>query len=376
MMRANENETLKAPFSPAAQQAGKVCQGTRASSHAALIILVLVLLTFSFPLNAQTKVTLSSAPGGVVLGGTNTAATAGFGTVNALAIGTPTAGLTVIALNNGALYFTPYNLTIQLNGNNSHTATVTALITTNFTHPAALVLESCPNNLSCNGAGQYSALSTVTPTTVASVVGEVTVTAGLGIFVPDNDGAGAFTGSDSARITLTMIDNNSGKTATATIDVSVTSLQTSVQLTLGTAPGGLTISPAADYSANFGNVNGLGIGPGAGLSTLSVAGGSVYHTPYLLNPVFSDFSSTTATLKVSVSTNFAHPAILALEDASSSGGPYSVIPNSPTTLTITTTAANRGSITRHLGLFVSNVNGPAAFTGSDSATLTFTMTVP
>src|SRR5215471_11044180 len=101
MMRVNENETLQAPLFRAEQQAGKVCQGTCASSHAALIILVLVLLTFSRPLNAQTQLTLSSAPGGLLLGGTSTAATAGFGTVNGLAIGTPAVGLTSLALSNG-----------------------------------------------------------------------------------------------------------------------------------------------------------------------------------------------------------------------------------------------------------------------------------
>jgi hypothetical protein len=63
-----------------------------------------------------------------------------------------------------------------------------------------------------------------------------------------------------------------------------------------------------------------------------------------------------------------------LDDSSASGGPFTQITN--TALTITTTAADRGSITRFLGLFVSNANGAGAFTGSDTATLTFTMTVP
>src|SRR5262249_21580884 len=101
-----------------------------------------------------------------------------------------------------------------------------------------------------------------------------------------------------------------------------------------------------------------------------------YSTPYLLNPAFTEFASTTATLTAAVSANFAHPAILALQDASSSAGPYSAIPNAPATITLTTTAGTRSSITRSLGLFVSDVNGPTAFTGADSATLTFTMTVP
>jgi hypothetical protein len=205
----------------------------------------------------------------------------------------------------------------------------------------------------------------------------VTVTAALGIFVPDNDGANAFAGTDTASITLTLLDENNNKIATAEIDLNSPTgetVQTAVQLTLGTATGGLTISPSADYAANYGNVNGLGIGPGAGLTTTSVAGGTVYVTPYLLNPVFTDFSSTAATIKVALTSNFAHPTILQLDDSSASGGPFTQITN--TALTITTTGADRSSITRFLGLFVSNTNGAGAFTGSDTATLTFTMTVP
>jgi hypothetical protein len=77
---------------------------------------------------------------------------------------------------------------------------------------------------------------------------------------------------------------------------------------------------------------------------------------------------------VTLTSNFAHPTILQLDDSSASGGPFTQITN--TALTITTTGADRSSITRFLGLFVSNTNGAGAFTGSDTATLTFTMTVP
>jgi len=341
-------------------------------SKTALIILFLAVLTLPRRAESQTKLTISSAPRGVVLGAGNTAS---FGTLNGLAIGAPAAGLTAIALTNGALYFTPYRLTIQLNGNNSHTATVTAIITNQFTHPAAFVLQSCPTNLSCTAANQYSTLSTTTNTTVANVVGEVTVTAGLGLFLPDNNGGTAFTGGDTARISLTMTDNNSGKTDTQTIDITVTNLQNAVRLTLGTAAGGLAVTSAADYSMNFGNVNGLGIGPAAGLTTVAAAGGIIYSTPYLLQPAFTDQSSANSTIKVTRTTNFAHPAVLQLNDAAASGGPFTQITAAP--ITITTTAASRSSITRFLGLFVSNTNnGVGFFTGADSATLTFTLTVP
>jgi hypothetical protein len=222
-------------------------------------------------------------------------------------------------------------------------------------------------------------ISAAAPTDVvpAPGVGNTTVTVGIGIFVPDNDGANAFTGNDTVAFTLTLTDLTNNKvqqTATVFFNTPPETVQDAVRLTLGTATGGLTISPASDYSANYGNVNGLGIGPGAGLTTTSVAGGTVYVTPYLLNPVFTDFSSTTATIKVALTTNFAHPAILQLDDSSASSGPFTQI--TPAALQITNTAGDRSSITRYLGLFVSNANGAGAFTGSDTATLTFTMTVP
>jgi hypothetical protein len=128
---------------------------------------------------------------------------------------------------------------------------------------------------------------------------------------------------------------------------------------------------------NFGNVNGLGIGPGTGLSTVSATGGIIYSTPYLINPVFTNFASTTGSVSVYVSTNFAHPTILKANDAASSGGPYTVMSTTQAIPTsITRSAADRSSITRYLGLFVSNINGATAFTGTDNATLTFTLTVP
>jgi hypothetical protein len=377
MMRAKANEDTQQPTFAAGKQGTKVCQGIFMSSKAALIVLVLTIVLAEKGW-AATSLTVSQATGGIPFSGTGPYLSQ-FGTMNALGIGTPATGVNVIALTNGALYYTPYSFTASVNGN--HTLTVSAVIKTNFTHSAALVLESCPSNSTCNTSGAFSAMSTTTPVTVmpstANGNNPVTVTAGLGIFIPDNNGANAFAGTDTASITLTLLDENNNKIATAEIDLNSPTgetVQTAVQLTLGTATGGLTISPSADYAANYGNVNGLGIGASAGLTTTSVAGGTVYVTPYLLNPVFTSFSSTTATLKVTLTSNFAHPTILQLDDSSASGGPFTQITN--TALTITTTAADRGSITRFLGLFVSNANGAGAFTGSDTATLTFTMTVP
>jgi len=334
----------------------------------------------------QGTFSLSSAPGGIAftIGGGGNTYSSQFGVMNALGIGAPSAGVSVIPLSNGALYFTKYQLTMT-GLPNPHLAAITAVVNSNFTHPGALVLQSCPSTSACTASGNFSAMSTVAgaPTTVVPAPGinNQTVTAGLGIFLPDNDGAAAFTGLDTARITLTVTDTTNNKVLT-TVEIRLDTpqgetVQNAVRLTLATATGGLTITPAADFSMNFGKVNGLGFGPAAGLTTVAAAGGAIYSTPYLLQPAFTDFTSTTATIKTFASTNFAHPSALVLRDAAAGAGPYNNIGLTAGTATqITNTAADRSSITRFLGLFVSNVNGATAFTGSDSATLTFTLTVP
>jgi hypothetical protein len=299
--------------------------------------------------------------------------------MNALGIGTPGTGVTVIPLTNGALYLTHYQITVSsLPG--GHTANVTGFVNANFTHPAALILESCPSSSTCNASGNYAAMSlnNGAPTTVVPTGGNQTVTAGLAVFIPDNNGATAFTGLDTARITLTATDQQNGKTATIEIRLDTPqgeTVQNAVQLTLATATGGLTVSSAADYAMNFGNVNGIGANPAAGLTVNSATGGVIYSTPYLLQPAFSDQTSTTATIQVVLTTNFVHSTVLKPNDAAALTGPFTQITTTP--ITITSTAANRSSITRYLGLFVSNTNnGVGFFTGSDSATLTFTLTVP
>lgn len=346
-----------------------------------LITLVLILLLHAGEAKAQTF-NLLAVTGGITGTLSGTDYINSFGTMNALGLGTPNTGLTVAALSNGAIYFSEYQ--VQFTGLAAgHTARLTAVVTTNFTHPAAQIVENCPSTGACTTSGGYSAMSTsaAAPTTVVASMGNATATVGIGVFLPDNDGASAFTGIDnSAVVTFTMTDNATNHVdATATWTFNGTPNQTvqdAVQFTLGTATGGLTVTTATDYSINFGTVNGLGIGPGAGLTTVAAGGGTIYSTPYMINPAFSDFSSTTATIKAAVSTNFAHPTILKLEDAAVSAGPYTAISTTVASPTVfTTTAADRSTITRFLGLFVS-LNNSAPFTGSDNATLTFTITVP
>ena len=384
-MRVLEHEDLRRTHLPVVKSGGKVCGASLGRPLSAFILLT-VALALTKPAEAQQgTLTVSAAPGGIALAAGGGGTLSGqFGTMNALGLGTPATGVTVIPLTNGALYLTHYQINIS-GLPNPHQGAVTAFVNSNFTHPAALIMQSCPSSSTCNASGNFSAISLTAgaPTTVIASPGinNQTVTVGLAVFVPDNNGAASFTGVDTARITLTATDTTNNKnfaTAEIRLDTPVgETIQNAVRLTLATATGGRTISPGADFSMNFGSVNGLGLGPGAGLTTVAAAGGVVYSTPYLLQPAFSAFRSTTATIKTFVSSPFAHPTILILRDAAASAGPYTNIGTTAGTATqITNTAADRSSITRFLGLFVSNTNGATAFQGSDSATLTFTMTVP
>jgi hypothetical protein len=156
-------------------------------------------------------------------------------------------------------------------------------------------------------------------------------------------------------------------------------VQDAVQLTLSSLPS-QTSGGSTDYSTNFGNVNGLGIGPGAGITATSVSGGYVYSASYSLTPVFTDFSSTKATIKVCVSQNFAHSALLTMERSTTGvTGPFAATSTTCPGDTITSSAADQSPVTDYLGVFVNGgttSNGVNAYIGSDNAVLKYTLTVP
>lgn len=355
----------------------------RATQNFVRLIPALLLLGSAPLALAQNIGNIQAAPGGIAVSGPKNNRRSSFGTVNGLGIGAPTAGATVISTTGGVLYTSPINLQIGGAGL-GNPAVVGVFVSNNFTQSALLQVFSCRSG--CTSAANYTPISLVsglandTPVIPSpGVTTNQTVTVFVGIFVSNQNGAAAAPSgtTDSAQITYQTFDGATGQlrdTDRLNFNNPNETIQTAVQLTLGSATGGLTLSPATDYAADFGFVNGLGIGPAAGLITVPVPGGTVYSTPYLLQPQFSDFSSSNATIKVALTSNFAHPAILQLDDSASSGGPFTQITTTP--FTITSSANSFGSITRFLGLFVSNANGAGIFTGSDTATLNFTMTVP
>jgi len=325
---------------------------------------------------------LATNPAGITIGGAAPAWSTGFGAVNGLGLGTPGANQTVLppSAGGGVLYSSPYNIVIS-GASGNHKAIVRAYVSANFVHTSVLQVYSCV--ASCTSGGSYAALSTssLSPTDIIGAPGVLnqSFTRYLAVFVSNQNGASAYAGADSAVVSMNVYDaadNSLKHSYTLALTNPVETVQTALRLAVGTAAGGRTIAAASDYSLALGNVNGLGISPGAGLTATAATGGEVYSTPYLLQPTFSGFSSTTGSLKTYVSTDFAHPSQLELRD-SSTGASFSAISKSSSTPTTLTSAASSGSsLTRYLGLFVSGANGSAIFTGTDSATVTFTLVVP
>ena len=119
MMRAKQSVNTRGTIYRPRQEGGILCPRV-----SALIILVLIVVSAQAGWAAQ-SLTVSQATGGIPFSGTGPYLSQ-FGTMNALGIGTPATGVSVIPLTTGALYFTPYTLTGSVNGN--HTITVSALI--------------------------------------------------------------------------------------------------------------------------------------------------------------------------------------------------------------------------------------------------------
>jgi hypothetical protein len=174
-------------------------------------------------------------------------------------------------------------------------------------------------------------------------------------------------------------------TVSPTLQVTVT-VQKAIQLTLAQGGAGscaITAGSTPDYSMSFGNVDALGINNATcGTKIAPTTPGttpSVYYTDYSLTPVFTNQSSSTASITAYVSSNFTLNSVLAVVQANSNPGgvignlsPMSTAVGSPTT--IGASLASGTAIARWIGVTVAPANGVTAAT--DNATVTYTMTVP
>ena len=190
----------------------------------------------------------------------------------------------------------------------------------------------------------------------------------------------------AARPALATTSALNATTISPTIQVSA-SVQPTIRLTLGTGTSGTTctVATASDYSLSFGNVDALGINAPCGSKFAPTTPGTsaaAYYTDYQLTPAFTNQASTSATVTAYVSSNFSTlSSVLSIVQANSSPAniaaltAMSTASGSPTS--IGTSLASGTALTRYIGVSVLPTNsGSATVSGSDSATITYTMTVP
>jgi hypothetical protein len=159
-------------------------------------------------------------------------------------------------------------------------------------------------------------------------------------------------------------------TTTSELEMSAT-VQTAVQLNVSTGAGGATVSGSNAtglFSLSFGNINGLGLGtPAAGVSVVADASGALYKTPINLTPVYSGFSTETAT--VEVEQDAAGDTALAREGNSSISSSSTVSTSTPAS--VASGGASGVSIERYVGMYAARTEAA----GAKSATLIYTITV-
>jgi hypothetical protein len=182
------------------------------------------------------------------------------------------------------------------------------------------------------------------------------------------EGTSAFA-STSAANTNTISPN---------LVVNVT-VQKAISLTLASGAG-CTVTPASDYSINFGTVDALAINNGCGNKFAPTTPGTTsaaYYTDYQLIPVFTSQSVSTNTLTAYVSSTFAKANLSIVQSTSSpaSIGALSALSTSSSAqTTLATNATSGAALTRYIGVSVAPTNG-TGLTGADSATITYTLTV-
>jgi hypothetical protein len=159
-------------------------------------------------------------------------------------------------------------------------------------------------------------------------------------------------------------------TTTSELALSAT-VQTAVQLNISTGSGGATVAGSTStglFSISFGNVNGLGVGtPAAGVTVVTDSSGALYKTPINLTPLYSGFSTETAT--ITVQQDAAGDTALAREGDSNISSSSTVSTTTPAT--VATGRATGVAFERWVGLYVPQTEAA----GAKTATLIYTITV-
>ncbi len=182
-------------------------------------------------------------------------------------------------------------------------------------------------------------------------------------------------------------------TVSPTLQVTAT-VQKAVSLTLitGATAGvsahcAVTTGTTTDYKMDFGTVDGLGVNNGNCNKIAPTNPGTsnaIYWTDYQLLPAFTSHTATSGTtITAQVTTDFAAPKnIFVVRSATATS---STTPTAATDFAAMSTASadtvgaagvvSGTALTRFIGVAVTPANGATVLTGSQSATVTFTLTV-
>lgn len=156
-------------------------------------------LALSKTVQTAVRFTLATAGGLTVSPGSDFSVA--FGSVNGLGIA-PGAGVTVSFPAGGALYATPYSIQPEFASFSSTNGTVNAYVSVDFAHPSILELRDSSNGSTFNAISKIAGSPTVISSTLSSGSAN---TRYLGLFVSGTNGAGAFTGADSAGVRFTLV---------------------------------------------------------------------------------------------------------------------------------------------------------------------------
>ena len=143
-------------------------------------------------------------------------------------------------------------------------------------------------------------------------------------------------------------------------------LCTSMAISVATAPGGATVTGSGGaFSVAFGNVNGLGIfTPAAGVSVSQSSSGATYTTPVRVTVSYVACIGGTRSTRIYQDSTTSSASRSAAREGATAASVISVPTSQASATTINTSPPSGTTITRFVGVFVSNANGASAVTGT------------
>jgi hypothetical protein len=137
-------------------------------------------------------------------------------------------------------------------------------------------------------------------------------------------------------------------------------------ISVSTAPGGATVTGSGGaFSVSFGNVNGLGIfTPAPGVSVSKSSSGATYTTPVRVTVSYVGCVGGTRSTHIYQDSTTSSASQSAAREGAAAASVISVPTTQVSATQINTSPPSDTTITRFVGVFVSNANGASRVTGT------------